>query len=98
MKTKRYRLNIAPRQAKGFTAYAEVRSIIPPKVKIVDAAEGMIEISTTKNTTLGKYELSVESEDYAPTVMNIEVADKNPRVGKKSKREHQILFDDIIRT
>jgi hypothetical protein len=71
MKTTRYRLKIAPGQAKGFSAFAEVREVIPPEVKITDAKEGLISLNT-KNATKGKYKLDIVG-GHTPITLDIEV-------------------------
>lgn len=69
--TKRYRLKIAPRQAKGFEAFAEVREVVPPEVKIEDAKEGLVSLNA-KNATKGKYKLGIVG-GHTPVTLDIEV-------------------------
>jgi hypothetical protein len=57
----------------NFTCRIVKPKVVPPKVKIVDAKNGLLTITTTDKTTKGKYELSIDAKEHSPIVLNVEI-------------------------
>ncbi len=60
--TRQARLGVSPVELKGYTAYFTVKKKTPPTAKIVDAANGVIQINVEK-ADKGIYEFALQGTD-----------------------------------